>query len=69
MHCLGFVLRAIVRKYAEVLEIEPDVALELLSRETGNKVKNSVSKNLVSSLDFRDVRQLLLLRLRPEVFP
>ena len=49
----GFVLRAIVRKYAEVLEIEPDVALELLSRETGNKVKNSVSKNLVSSLDYK----------------
>ncbi|QPT40057.1 Uncharacterized protein conserved in bacteria [Oligella ureolytica] len=49
----GFILRSIVRKYAEALSIDPDVALELLSRETGNKPKNSDSKNLVSSLDYK----------------
>lgn len=49
----GFILRAIVRKYAEALGIDPDVALELLSRETGNKPKSSDSTNLVSSLDYK----------------
>ncbi|NLA51834.1 MAG: helix-turn-helix domain-containing protein [Alcaligenaceae bacterium] len=52
----GFILRAIVRKYAEALGIDSDVAIELLSRETGNKPKNAGSKdssNLVSSLDYK----------------
>lgn len=49
----GFVLRALVRKYAEALAIDPDVAIELLSRETGNKPNTTGSKNLVSSLDYK----------------
>ena len=49
----GFVLRGIVRKYAEALSIDPDLAIELLSRETGNKPQDTMSKNLVSSLDYK----------------
>ncbi|MDO5666528.1 MAG: helix-turn-helix transcriptional regulator [Alcaligenaceae bacterium] len=49
----GFVLRALVRKYAEALGVDPDLAIEMLARETGNKPQNAKSPNLVSSLDYK----------------
>lgn len=49
----GFVLRALVRKYAEALDIDADMAIELLGRETGNKAQSAKSSNLVSSLDYK----------------
>ena len=49
----GFVLRALVRKYAEALHIDPDLAIEMLAKETGNKAQSGKSENLVSSLDYK----------------
>lgn len=51
----GFSLRALVRKYAEALGIDPELALEMLARETGNKpaTGKATKSNLVSSLDYR----------------
>ena len=48
----GFILRAMVRKYAEALHIDPELATELLARETGNKPHSYKPDNLVSSLDY-----------------
>lgn len=51
----GFALRALVRKYAQALGVDPALALEMLTRETGNKpaVAKASKSNLVSSLDYR----------------
>lgn len=49
----GFILRALVRKYAEALDVDPELAIEMLARETGNKPDSGKSPNLVSSLDYR----------------
>lgn len=49
----GFALRALVRKYAVALDIDPDVALSMLAHETGNRSPSDGSRNLVSSLDYK----------------
>lgn len=49
----GFVLRALVRKYAVALGVDPELAVEMLARETGNKPQVGKSPNLVSSLDYK----------------